>query len=190
MSHGMEHWHPDPEFFFKQGGGPVLDVGVYYITALVNLLGPVARVHSLTSTGFAERIVTAEGPRKGYRIKVETPTTALAMLEFASGAQLMFVATWDVWKHSHPPIELYGTEGSLRVPDPNFYGGIVETSEQGGDWIAAQLGQDAARPAELAGRCAAPCQLPRARRCRDGDRRCGRQAASRERALGACMCWR
>lgn len=135
MSHGMEHWHPDPEFFFKRGGGPVLDVGVYYITALVNLLGPVARVTSLTSTGFEERIVTSEGPRKGYRIKVETPTTALAMLEFAGGTQMMFVATWDVWKHTHPPIELYGTEGSIRVPDPNFYGGIVEVSKQGGDWV-------------------------------------------------------
>jgi predicted dehydrogenase len=134
MSHGMEHWHPDPEFFFKKGGGPVLDVGVYYITALVNLLGPVARVHSIASTGFAERIVTADSPKKGSRIKVETPTTCLSMLEFAAGAQLTFVATWDVWKHSHPPIELYGTEGSLRVPDPNFYGGIVETSKLGGDW--------------------------------------------------------
>ncbi len=136
MSHGMEHWHPDPEFFFKQGGGPVLDVGVYYITALVNLLGPVARVHSMTSTGFPERTVTSEGPRKGYRIKVETPTTCLALLEFASGALLTFAATWDVWKHSHPPIELYGTEGTLRVPDPNFYGGVVETSTRNGDWMA------------------------------------------------------
>ena len=135
MSHGMENWHPDPEFFFKKGGGPVLDVGVYYITALVNLLGPVVRVHALTSTGFEERIVTSQGPRTGYRIKVETPTTALSMLEFASGTQMMFVATWDVWKHSHPPIELYGTEGSLRVPDPNFYGGVVETTKQGGDWV-------------------------------------------------------
>ncbi len=136
MSHGMEHWHPDPEFFFKKGGGPVLDVGVYYITALVNLLGPVARVHSATSTGFPERVVTSQGPRKGYRIKVETPTTCLALLEFASGALLTFAATWDVWKHSHPPIELYGTEGTLRVPDPNFYGGVVETSARNGDWVA------------------------------------------------------
>ncbi len=135
MSHGMEHWHPDPEFFFKKGGGPVLDVGVYYITTLVNLLGPVARVHSLTSTGFAERLVTAEGPRKGERIKVETPTTCQALIEFSSGALLTFVATWDVWKHTHPPIELYGTEGSLSVPDPNFYGGVVETSEKGSDWV-------------------------------------------------------
>jgi predicted dehydrogenase len=135
MSHGMEHWHPDPEFFFKRGGGPVLDVGPYYITALVNLLGPVARVMSVTGTGFPERIVTAEGPRKGHRIAVETPTTAMAVLEFVSGAQVLFGASWDVWKHSHPPIELYGTDGSMRVPDPNFFGGIVEISEGGGDWI-------------------------------------------------------
>lgn len=134
MSHGMEHWHPDPEFFFKPGGGPVLDVGPYYITALVNLLGPVTRVLALTSTGFAERVVTAEGPRKGHRIAVETPTTTMSLLEFGAGAQVMFGASWDVWKHSHPPIELYGTEGSLRAPDPNFFGGVVETSKQGGGW--------------------------------------------------------
>ena len=140
MSHGMEHWHPDPEFFFKRGGGPVLDVGPYYITALVNLLGPVARVMAVTGTGFPERLVTAEGPRKGHRIKVETPTTAMAVLEFASGAQVLFGVSWDVWKHSHPPIELYGTEGSMRVPDPNFFGGVVEVSERGGDWVPHDSG--------------------------------------------------
>ena len=190
MSHGMEHWHPDPEFFFKKGGGPVLDVGVYYITALVNLLGPVARVHSLTSTGFEERIVTSEGPRKGYRIKVETPTTALSMLEFASGTQMMFVATWDVWKHSHPPIELYGTEGSLRVPDPNFYGGVVETTKQGGDWVQHNSEKMPLGRAELAGRRAAPRQLSRARRRRDGDGDPHRQASITPAARWRCMCWR
>jgi predicted dehydrogenase len=135
LSHGMEHWHPDPEFFFKPGAGPVLDIGPYYITTLVSLLGPVARVVAVTVTGFTERVVSAEGPRKGHRIAVETPTTALSLLEFSSGAQVMFGASWDVWKHSHPPLELYGTEGSMRVPDPNFFGGIVEVSEKNGDWI-------------------------------------------------------
>jgi predicted dehydrogenase len=134
MSHGMEHWHPDPEFFFKPGAGPVLDVGPYYITTLVNLLGPVVRVHSITSTGFAERVVTSDGPHKGDRIKVETPTTLLSLLEFADGAQMTFNASWDVWKHGHAPIELYGTEGSMRVPDPNFFGGVVEITERAGDW--------------------------------------------------------
>jgi predicted dehydrogenase len=79
--------------------------------------------------------VTTEGSRKGHKIKVETPTTLLSLLEFAGGQQMTFAASWDVWKHGHPPIELYGTEGSMRVPDPNFFGGTVETTERGGDWV-------------------------------------------------------
>src|SRR3712207_1347915 len=118
MSHGMEHWHPDPEFFFKPGGGPVLDVGPYYVTALVNLLGPVSRVFSMIGTGFPERLVTAECPRNGHRIRVETPTSAMSLLEFSSGAHIMFAASWDFWKHGHPPIELYCTDCSMRVPNP------------------------------------------------------------------------
>ncbi len=134
MSHGMEHWHPDPEFFFKPGGGPILDMAPYYLSALVNLIGPVKRVMSMSSIGFPERIVTADSPRKGQRIPVETPTSVMALLEFASGAQVTFCMSWDVWKHGHPAIELYGTEGSLRVPDPNFFGGHVEITERGGEW--------------------------------------------------------
>jgi predicted dehydrogenase len=134
MSHGMEHWHPDPEFFYKPGGGPILDIGPYYLAALVNLLGPVAKVQARASTGFAERLVTSEGPRKGHRLKVETPTTVMALLGFASGVDVFFTMSWDVWKHGHPAIELYGSEGSLRVPDPNFFGGNVEVSARAGDW--------------------------------------------------------
>jgi predicted dehydrogenase len=137
MSHGMEHWHPDPEFFFKPGGGPILDMAPYYLSALVNLVGPVKRVVAMSSIGFPERTITTESsPRKGERIKVETPTHVMALLEFASGAQVTFCMSWDVWKHGHPAIELYGTEGSLRVPDPNFFGGHVEITERGGDWRA------------------------------------------------------
>ena len=135
MSHGMEHWHPDPEFFFKPGGGPVLDMAPYYLATLVNLIGPVASVQAYTSAGFAERTVTADGPRKGGVIKVDTPTTAMALVRFATGADIVFTMSWDVWKHGHPLLELYGTEGSLRVPDPNFYGGKVEYTRNGGDWI-------------------------------------------------------
>ena len=135
MTHGMEHWHPDPEFYFKPGGGPILDMAPYYLAALVNLIGPVASVQAISSTGFAERIVTAEGPRKGHAIRVETPTTVMALLRFASGADIVLAMSWDVWKHGHPPIELYGTEGSMRVPDPNFFGGTVEYAERNGDWI-------------------------------------------------------
>ena len=119
----MEHWHPNPDFFFKPGGGPILDMGPYYLAALCNLLGPVESVQAKTSIGFAERVVTAEGPNKGSRIAVETPTTVMALLRFVSGADIVLSMSWDVWKHGHPPIELYGTDGSLRVPDPNFFGG-------------------------------------------------------------------
>ncbi len=142
MSHGMEHWHPDPEFFFKPGGGPILDMAPYYLSTLVNLIGPVRRVVSMSSIGFPERIVTTEtSPRKGERITVETPTHVMALLEFASGAQVTFCMSWDVWKHGHPAIELYGTEGSLRVPDPNFFGGDVEITESGGDWQVRNSGE-------------------------------------------------
>lgn len=137
MSHGMEHWHPDPEFFFKPGGGPILDLGPYYIGALVNLLGPVAHVQAQASVGFAERVVSAKGPREGHRIAVETPTTVMALLEFAAGAQVTLAMSWDIWKHGHPAIELYGTEGSMRVPDPNFFGGTIEYTTRDGDWQAA-----------------------------------------------------
>jgi predicted dehydrogenase len=143
MSHGMEHWHPNPEFFYKPGGGPILDMGPYYLAALCNLLGPVISVQARASTGLVERVVTAEGPRKNSRIVVETPTTVMALLHFASRADIVFSMSWDVWKQGHPPIELYGTEGSLRVPDPNFFGGNVEVTERGADW---QLLDSAQRP--------------------------------------------
>jgi predicted dehydrogenase len=134
MSHGMEHWHPNPEFFFKPGGGPILDMGPYYLAALCNLLGPIESVQAHAATGFAERVVTAEGPRKNSRIVVETPTTVMALIRFVSGVDIAFAMSWDVWKHGHPPIELYGTDGSLRVPDPNFFGGSVEVTARGEDW--------------------------------------------------------
>ena len=138
MSHGMEHWHPDPTFFFKHGGGPILDMGPYYFAALVNLLGPVAHVQAISSTGFAQRTVTSKGPLTGKKIKVEVPTHVSALVHFEAGADIIFTMSWDVWKHGHPPIELYGTEGSLRVPDPNFFGGTVEYTEKGGDWIGVK----------------------------------------------------
>ena len=79
MSHGMEHWHPNPDFFFKPGAGPVFDVGVYYITQLVNLIGPIQSSSSLSGTATPERIITSE-PRNGEKIKVETPTTLMGTL--------------------------------------------------------------------------------------------------------------
>jgi predicted dehydrogenase len=136
MSRGMEHWHPDPEFFFQPGGGPILDIGPYYLGALVNLLGPIARVQAQASIGYEERIVTAPGPRTGHRITVTTPTTVMALLQFIAGAQVVLSMSWDVHKHGHPALELYGTEGSLRIPDPNFFGGRVEVTQADGEWQA------------------------------------------------------
>lgn len=134
MSRGMEHWHPDPTFFFQPGGGPVLDMGPYYISALVNMLGPVSRVTAMDGMGLSERTITADGPKKGSVIKVGVPTTSLAALEFASGAMVSLSLSWDVFQHGHRPLELYGTLGSLRAPDPNFFGGEVEVAHAREPW--------------------------------------------------------
>ena len=138
LSHGMEHWHPNPGFFFQPGGGPMLDLGPYYVTALVNLLGPVKTVAAMANSGFTHRLVTAQGPMRGKKVKVSTPTTINAVLAFHSGAEVTIGASWDAWKHGHAnPIELYGTEGTMLVPDPNFFGGMIRYSERGGDYIEA-----------------------------------------------------
>jgi predicted dehydrogenase len=128
MSRGMEHWHPNPDFFFQPGGGPILDLGPYYITDLVHLLGPVKRLSAFTNMARAEREVTAEGPNKGTFIKVGTPTTIHGVLEFHNGAIVTIGASWDVAAHGHHNIELYGTDGSIFVPDPNFFGGDLITA--------------------------------------------------------------
>lgn len=132
MSHGMEHWHPDPNFFFQPGAGPMLDVGPYYVANLINLIGPVRRVAAVTNTATPTRTIGGDGPRKGETIQVKTPTTVHAILEFASGAAVTLGASWDVWAHRHHPMELYGTEGALFVPDPNWFGGRVEMAGRDG----------------------------------------------------------
>lgn len=128
MGHGMEDWHPNPDFFYQPGAGPVLDIGPYYVTNLVQLLGPVARVGALASTPSKTRTILSE-PRKGEEIPVDTPTTIHALLEFESGAIITMVTSWDVWGHGHTPMELYGTKASLDVPDPNFFGGDLVLTE-------------------------------------------------------------
>jgi predicted dehydrogenase len=124
MNHGHEHWHPAPEFYYKTGGGPMFDMGPYYLTALINLLGPVARVCGSAKTGIGTRTITSE-PLKGKTIKVEVPTHIAGVLDFASGAVGTIIASFEVYAHTLPFIEIYGTEGSLRVPDPNTFGGPV-----------------------------------------------------------------
>jgi predicted dehydrogenase len=144
----MEHWHPNPEFFFKRGGGPIHDVGPYYVTQLVNLLGPVTRVAAQASIGSLTRTVTSE-PLSGQVIDVEVPTTVNGVLSFASGANVALSASWDVWKHQRLPFEIYGSEGSMLVADPNFFGGEPQVSARNGDWQNIDI---AAHPFGIANR--------------------------------------
>jgi len=124
MCRGHEHWHPDPEFYYKTGGGPMFDMGPYYLTALVNLLGPVTRVSGSAKVGSATRLITSE-PLNGTIIDVEVPTHIAGVLDFACGAVGTIITSFDVYSHTLPTIEIYGTEGTLRVPDPNGFGGPV-----------------------------------------------------------------
>ncbi len=119
LSHGPESWHPNPDFYFQEGGGPLLDMGPYYLTALVSLLGPVSRVSGAIGTGFAERTI-GSGARRGEVIAVETPTHITGALEFASGVVVTLVVSFDVWG-GESSLELYGTAGSLRLGDPNCF---------------------------------------------------------------------
>jgi predicted dehydrogenase len=128
MSKGMEHWHPNPAFFYQKGGGPVLDIGPYYVTALITLLGPVRSVCATGLVSPIERRHGAEGPNKGRTFPVDTFTTVNAVLTFASGANISLIASWDVWRHGMRPFELHGTKASLRAPDPDTFGGNVEVS--------------------------------------------------------------
>ncbi len=131
LNHGMEHWHPNPDFFFLPGAGPMLDLGPYYVANLINLLGPVKRVGALTSSAQTARII-ANGPRNGETVPVKTPTNIHALLEFHNGATINLSTSWDVWHHKRGHFELYGTEGTLYLPDPNFFGGTVEIGHKDG----------------------------------------------------------
>jgi predicted dehydrogenase len=140
LSHGYEHWHPSPAFYYQPGGGPVFDMGPYYLSALVSLLGPVAEVQAVGQIGFAERIVTTPGsPNLGQTIRVETLTSAQALLTFANGAQATFLASFDVWRHGLAPIELHGEAASLRLPDPNFFAGDLAIAAGREDWREVPL---------------------------------------------------
>ncbi len=122
MSPGMEDWHPDPGFFFQPGGGPVLDMGPYYITGLLNLLGPVVRVSAMGATPQKVRTI-GSGQRAGEKLPVAVFTSVHAIMEFENGALVTLATSWDVKAHDHSPMELYGSEGSLFLPDPNFFAG-------------------------------------------------------------------
>ncbi len=132
LCHGHENWHPDPEFFYKTGGGPMFDMGPYYLTALVNLIGPVKRVCGATRVTFPERLITSK-PKCGTKVVVDTPTHIAGLMDFANGAIGTIITSFDVWSHTLPCIEIYGTTGSMQVPDPNGFGGTPRIRRMGAE---------------------------------------------------------
>jgi predicted dehydrogenase len=121
---GHEWWHPAPEFYYKRGGGPMMDLGPYYITALVSLLGPVKHVSGITKASFPTRTITSK-PKDGAVVEVGTPTHIAGLMEFKSGAVGTIITPFDVVVAQVPRIEIYGSKGTLSVPDPNTFGGPV-----------------------------------------------------------------
>lgn len=143
LARGPEPWHPAPEFFYKRGGGPMLDMGPYYLTAYVALLGPISRIAGLTRISYPQRPIPLSNERyyadrnaeTPDHIVVETPTHLAGVLEFASGAIGELTTSFDVygdWPEN--PITLFGSEGSMEIPDPNTFGGPVKVRKQGGAW--------------------------------------------------------
>lgn len=130
MGRGVETWHPNPEFYYKPGGGPMFDMGPYYLTALISLLGPIKRVTGSAQISMPERQITSQ-PFAGQTIVVETPTHIAGIMDFVGGAVGTIITSFDVWAHNLPNIEVHGTEGSLSVPDPNSFGGQVKLYRDG-----------------------------------------------------------
>ncbi len=136
LNHGMEAWHPDPYFFFQPGAGPLFDVGVYYVQAMTSMLGPVRRVSAIGRASFPERTV-GNGPKKGEKIPVNTPTHIAGALEFESGVIGSLATSFDLWETKHSTLIIYGSEGTLRLPDPNTFGGPIQHLRGGSrdnDW--------------------------------------------------------
>ena len=124
ICHGHETWHHDPEFYYKYGGGPMMDMGPYYITALINLIGRVEKVTGVTKITFPQRTITSQ-PLAGTVIDVEAPTYITGVLHFENGAIANLTTTFDVFKSDSHDIEVYGTKGTIFVPDPNCFGGTI-----------------------------------------------------------------
>jgi predicted dehydrogenase len=143
MCAGHERWHPSPAFYYLRGGGPMLDMGPYYITVLINLLGPIARVAAMAIQPHATRTIGSAALR-GTVIAVEVPTHVAGTLLFHCGAIVSLTMSFDVPKHRHTPLEIYGTEGSLLVPDPDLFHGEIQHASAGGEWgaVASERGPD------------------------------------------------
>jgi predicted dehydrogenase len=133
MGRGHESWHPNPEFYYEVGGGPMFDMGPYYLTALLNLLGPVRRISGLASIAIPERTITSQ-PKHGKKITVETPDHITGSMEFENGAVGSIVTSFATMHAPYDgkfPITVFGTDGTLRVPDPNGFDGPVQLRRQG-----------------------------------------------------------
>jgi len=130
---GHESWHPSPEFYYQIGGGPLFDMGPYYLTALVNLLGPVKAVAAMTSRAFETRTIGSE-PKRGAVMRVEVPTHYAGTMQFETGVLATVVMSFDSWGGELPFIEVYGTEGTLSVPNPNIFGGPVRLRRGRAEW--------------------------------------------------------
>ncbi len=124
LCRGHERWHPAPEFYYQIGGGPMMDMGSYYLTALISLLGPVSRVTGSTTASFPTRTITSQ-PLAGKVVPVEVPTHISGILNFACGAVATITTSFDVWHTQAPKMELHGTKASLVMPDPNTFGGPI-----------------------------------------------------------------
>ncbi len=124
LCHGHESWHPDPEFYYQAGGGPMFDMGPYYLTALVSLLGPVRRVTGSARISFPTRTITS-AKKSGQVVPVEVPTHVAGVVDFANGAVGTIITSFDVWAHTLPCLQIYGSKATLQVPNPNEFGGVV-----------------------------------------------------------------
>ncbi|CDQ19101.1 Predicted dehydrogenase [Halobacillus karajensis] len=139
MKLGPERWHADPEFFYQEGGGPLFDMGPYYLTTLIQLLGPIRSVMAKAKIHPSERRIM-KGPKEGNVIDVKTPTHYSGVLEFAKGPIVSMTMSFDVPATDMPFIEIYGSEGTLKVPDPNTFGGPVLVKKKGEEkWEEVQL---------------------------------------------------
>jgi predicted dehydrogenase len=135
---GHERWHPDPEFYYQPGGGPLMDMGPYYLSALITLLGPVRRVTGMASIPQPTRTI-GSGPRVGTSFQVGVATHVTGVLEHTNGALSTLLMSFGIWDARLPRIEVYGTEGSLSVPDPNNFDGTVSMFHPGDpQWTVVQ----------------------------------------------------
>ncbi len=128
LASGPEAFHPNPEFLYQKGAGPLFDMGPYYIAALISLFGPVSRVAGLARRTFAERTIT--GPKRtGEKFPCEVDSYITGLLEFECGVLANLTTTWDMpfpyWESDLPLMEIFGSTGTLILPDPNTFCGIT-----------------------------------------------------------------